>query len=152
AVGIEQEGREIGRAVVVPVSGGAIVTAAGLEALGVKFLDRGMVRGAKGDMRAGVVQALVEVEPQRRLALRPEARAVRVLRAQDIAERRERGGVEAHRRIKVADFQSDMVVHDDLPLRARSSRPMEITYSIEPGMFLEILAHPARGLPEFQRR
>ena len=29
---------------------------------------------------------------------------------------------------------------------------MEISYSVQPEAFLENLAHPPRGLPEFQRR
>src|SRR5262249_45968263 len=72
AVGIEQERGVVGRAVVVPMSGSAIVAAAGFQALGMEFSDRGMVGCAKGDMRAAILQALLQIEPQRRLALRAE--------------------------------------------------------------------------------
>src|SRR6185437_2925247 len=63
AVGIEQERGVVGRAIVMAMSGRAVVAATGLQALGVKLPDRGMIRCAKGDMRAGVFQPLVQIEP-----------------------------------------------------------------------------------------
>src|SRR4051812_6753557 len=96
AVGIEQERREIGRAVVVAMTGGAVVATAGLQALGMKLFDGGMVGRAERDMGAIILQALVQIEPERRLALRPKTCAVLVLRAQHMAERRECCRVEAN--------------------------------------------------------
>src|SRR5580704_2971241 len=70
AVGIDQERGEIGRAVIGPRAGPAIVAAAGLDALAVEFLDRSMIRRAERDMGAGgALKTLVQIEPERGLAL-----------------------------------------------------------------------------------
>src|SRR5581483_9182721 len=90
AVGIDQECGVISRAIVMAMAGRAVVAAAGLEAFCVEFLDRGMVGRAERDMRALALQALVQVKPQRRLALGAEPRAILVFRAQHEAERRQR--------------------------------------------------------------
>src|SRR4051794_965239 len=58
AVGIEQERRVIGRAVVGAGTCAAIVAAAGFQALGVEAFYRGMVGRAEGDMGAGSVGVL----------------------------------------------------------------------------------------------
>ena len=58
AVGIDQERGEIGRAVIGARAGAAIVAAAGLQPLGVEFLDRGVVGRAERDMGAGAGQPL----------------------------------------------------------------------------------------------
>ena len=52
AVGIDQERREIGRAVVGARAGAAIVVAAGLQSLAVEFLDRGVIGGTECDVGA----------------------------------------------------------------------------------------------------
>src|SRR5258708_18722544 len=114
AVGIDQERRKIARAVVGPRAGGAVVAASGLDALGVELRDRGVVGRAERDMGAGALETLVQIKPERRLSLGPEARAGLVARTQDMAERRQRCGVEAHTGVEIAYFQSDVVVHDDL--------------------------------------
>src|SRR4051794_29871871 len=51
AVRIDQKRRVIGRAVILPRPGAAIVAAAGFQALGMELLDRGMILGAERDMR-----------------------------------------------------------------------------------------------------
>src|ERR1700729_4278351 len=96
------------------MAGRAIVAAAGLEAVGVKLLDCGVVRRAERDMRTLASGALVQIEPQRRLALRSEARTALVLRAEHETERRQRRGIEPHTGVEIAYFDADMVVHDDL--------------------------------------
>ena len=58
AVGIDQERRVIGRAVIGARSGAAIVAAAGFEAFGMKLLDRRMIPGAERDMRCGPADPL----------------------------------------------------------------------------------------------
>jgi len=63
AVGVDQERGEIARAVIGPRAGGAIVAASGLDAFAVEFLDRGMVRCAERDMRAGARLSLVQIKP-----------------------------------------------------------------------------------------
>src|SRR5882757_3106718 len=75
AVGVDQERGEIARAVILAMTGLAIVTAAGLEALGVKLLDRGVIRRAEGDVGAAVGLAVVRIEPERGLALGAETGA-----------------------------------------------------------------------------
>src|SRR5512140_3287315 len=104
AVGIDQERGVIGRAVIGARAGAAIVAAAGLDALGMELPDRVMILRAKGDVSAGGRRALMRVKPQRGLALGPKARAVLVFRAQDIAERRQCRGIEAHAGVEIADF------------------------------------------------
>ena len=52
AVGIDQERRIIGRAVVGPRAGAAIVAASGLDALCVKFLDGRVIGRAERDVGA----------------------------------------------------------------------------------------------------
>src|SRR5258707_2264920 len=89
AVGIDQERRKIARAVIGPGACGAVVAASGLDALGVEFLDRRVVGRAKRDMGAGAPEILVQIEPERRLALWPESRAGLVPPTHDIAERRQ---------------------------------------------------------------
>src|ERR1700680_1797876 len=84
AVGIDQERRKIARAVIGPRACCAVVAASGLDALGVEFLDRRGVGRAKRDMGAGAPEILVQIEPERRLALGPEARGGLVARTQDI--------------------------------------------------------------------
>src|SRR5882757_2281920 len=69
AVGVDQERGKIGRAVILAMTRLAIVAAAGLQARGVKLLDRGMVRRAEGDMGAAIGLALVQMQPERGLAL-----------------------------------------------------------------------------------
>src|SRR4030081_1822110 len=71
-------------------------------------------------MAAGARKPLVQIEPQRRFALRSKPRAAFVARTQDISERRQCGRVEAHAGVESSDFQSDEVVHDDLQRMARS--------------------------------
>src|SRR6202011_1986588 len=119
AVWVDQEGGKIARAVIGARAGGAVVAASGLQALAVEFPDRGMVRCAERNMGAGSGQSLMQIKPQRRLALRPKAGAAVVARAQDIAERRQCGSVEAHASVEISDFQAEMVIHDDLQSRAR---------------------------------
>src|ERR1700692_3769111 len=89
AVGIDQERGIVSRAVIGSRAGAGFVAAAGLHALGVEFLDRVMIFRAEGEVGAGSGRPLVQVKPQRRLALGPKTRAVFVFRAQDIAERRQ---------------------------------------------------------------
>src|ERR1700694_1601094 len=114
AVGIDQERGKIARTVIGARAGGAVVAASGLQAFAVEFPDRGVVRCAERNMGAGARQSLMPIEPERGLALGPKAGAAVVARAQDISERRQRGGVEAHAGVEISDFQSEMVVHDDL--------------------------------------
>src|SRR5258708_19797349 len=72
AVGVGQESRVVSRAVIGARSGAAIVAAAGLEAFGVKFSDRGMVGRAERDVRAGAPNSLLPVHPPPRLPLPPK--------------------------------------------------------------------------------
>src|ERR1700690_3916854 len=104
AVGIDQEGGEVGRAVIGPRARAAIVAAAGFDALGVEFLDRGVIRRAERDMGAGAFQTLVQIEPKRGLALRPEACAAFVLGTQDVTERGKGSVIKAHGSVEIADF------------------------------------------------
>ncbi len=97
----------------------AIVAAAGLQALGMKHFDRGVIGRAKGDVGAGVGLALVQMQPERGLAFRPKTRAVVVARAQHITERRQRRGIETHAGVEISNAQSDVVVHDSLQCEAR---------------------------------
>ena len=62
-----------------------------------------MIPGAEGDVRTACLLALVQMKPQRGRALWAETGAAVVARAQHEAERSERGGVEAHRAIEVAN-------------------------------------------------
>src|SRR5262249_19896603 len=89
AVGVDQERRVIGRAVIGARARRPVVAAAGLDALRVEFLDGGMIGRAKRDMRAGAFETVLRMEPQRGLALRAEPCAVLVLRAKHVAERRQ---------------------------------------------------------------
>ena len=84
-----------------------------------KLLDRGVVGGAERDMGAGIGLALVKMQPQRRFALGAKARAAVVARAQYIAERRQRRGVEAHAGVEIANAQTDMIVHESSPVIER---------------------------------
>ena len=58
AVGIDQERGMVGRAVIGARAGRAVVAAAGLDAFGVEFPDRGVIRSAERDMRARALQPL----------------------------------------------------------------------------------------------
>src|SRR6266404_6944884 len=128
AVGVDQERGEIAWAVIGPRAGAAIVAASGLQSRAVKLLDRGVVGRAERNMRAGRGRPLVGIKPERWLALGPKTRAGSVARTQDVPERRQCGHVEAHAGVEVADFQSDVVVHDDLRfLSAFETREPEIS-------------------------
>src|SRR5258708_5475942 len=115
AVGIEQEGGVVGRAVIGAQPGTAVIAPAGLDPGAVEAVDGGAIGRAEGDMGAGTRGALARgVEPQRRLACRTEPRARSIARAQHVTERRERARVEAHARVEILHLQADMVVHGDL--------------------------------------
>src|ERR1700731_1183535 len=75
AVGIDQERRKIGRAVVGPRAGATIVAATGLDAVWVKFPDRRVMGCAERDVGPRRSRPLVGIKPERRLALGPKARA-----------------------------------------------------------------------------
>src|SRR5437762_13604001 len=96
AVGVDQKRRVVSRAVIRARAGAAIVAATGLHAFGVEFLDRGMIPGAEGDMGAGLRGAPVQMQPERGRALRSKARAGIILRAEHIAERSKRRGIETN--------------------------------------------------------
>src|ERR1700731_2594252 len=96
AVGVDQERGEIGRAVIGPRTGGAVVTAAGFGARAVKVPDRRMIGGAERDMGARAGRSLVRIKPQCRFALGPETCAALIVRAQDVAERGQCRGIETH--------------------------------------------------------
>ena len=68
-VGVNQKRRVVSRAVIRAWPCAAIVAAAGLQALGVEFLDRGMILGAEGDVGAGAGLAIMQMQPERRGAL-----------------------------------------------------------------------------------
>src|SRR3954463_4977842 len=85
AVRIDQECGIIGRAVVCARAGAAIVAAAGAQARGMKFLDRGMVGRAERNMRAGADGLRAQIEPQRRRARGAETSAGFVAGTQLIA-------------------------------------------------------------------
>src|ERR1700716_3567136 len=114
AVGIDQERREIGRAVIGPRAGTPVVAASGLYALAVKFLDGSVIGRAERDVGACTGRAVTQIKPKRRLALGPKTRARVVARAQYVSERRQCCRVEAPAGIEISNFQSDVVVHDDL--------------------------------------
>src|SRR6185437_9731720 len=114
AVGIDQEGCEIARAVVGPRPGGAVVAASGLESGGMEFLDGRMAGRAERDMRAAAGPPLVEIQPERRFALGTEACARRIARAQHIIQRRQHRRIEIDAGVEICDFDSDVVIHDDL--------------------------------------
>src|ERR1700722_5484884 len=103
-------------------AGSAVVAASRLDAGGVKFGDGGVIGRAECDVAARGGRPVVQVKPQRRLALGSEARAGLVARTQRISERRQHGGIEPHAGVEVADFQSDMVVHGGLLLRRAAMR------------------------------
>src|SRR5881397_209254 len=103
AVGIDQERGVIGRAVIGARPGAAIVAAAGFQAFGVELLDRRMILGAERDMRRRSRRSLVQMQPERRRALRAKARAGIVARAQHKAERSERRRIEAHAGVEISD-------------------------------------------------
>src|ERR1700730_9007788 len=114
AVGIDQERGEIGRAVIGPRAGGAIVAASGPHALAVEFLDRGVVGRPERDVGTAAGRPLVRIQPERRVVLGPAAGAGFIALAKDISERRQCRRVKAHAGVEIADFQSDVVVHGDL--------------------------------------
>src|SRR3569623_3149608 len=103
AVGVEQKRSEVGRAVILACSGAASVAAAGLEALAVEVFHGVVVLGAESDMDAVGLAALVEMQPERRRALGPEAGIAVAARAQAVAERGQHGGVEAHAGVEVGN-------------------------------------------------
>src|SRR5438552_3748906 len=121
-VRVDQKRRVVGRAVIRARAGAAIVAATGLQAFGVEFLDRGMIPGAEGDMGAGLRGALVQMQPERRRALRPKARAGIVLRAERITERGKGRGIEANTGVEIANAKSDVVVHDGLQSKCARTR------------------------------
>src|SRR5271155_3555421 len=82
-----------------------------------KFPDRRMIGRAEREMRACARLPLVQIKPQRRLALRSETGAVGVARAQHKTERRQGCAIKTHAGVEIADFDSDMVVHGHLPSR-----------------------------------
>src|SRR5262249_55806340 len=102
AVGVDQKRSIVGRAVIGARTGGAIVAAAGLHALGMELPDRGLIWCAERDMGAGVVWALVQMKPQSGLALGTKACAICVLRAQDKAKWRECRRIKTHGGVEVA--------------------------------------------------
>src|SRR5436305_6306476 len=114
AVGIDQERGVVARAIVRARTGRAVVATAGLDALGMEFPDRGVIGSTEGGMRAFALLPLVQIKPERRFILRPEARAIVVARTQDITERCQCRGVKANAGIEIADFYSDVVVHEGL--------------------------------------
>src|SRR6202044_1110233 len=65
-------------------------------------------------MGAGTGIALVQIQPQRRLALRSEPRAAGILRTQDIAERGQCRDIEADAGVEIGYPDSDMVIHGRL--------------------------------------
>src|SRR4051794_40304713 len=111
AVGVDEERGVIGRTVIGARTCAAIVAATGLYALGVEFLDRGVIRRTERDMRARTFGILGKVKPQRRLAFGSKTRAAVVARTQVVSERLQRRLIEAHALVDIADFQSDVVVH-----------------------------------------
>src|SRR5665647_228017 len=128
AVGIDQERGVVSGAVIGPRAGGAVVAAAGLHALGMEFLDRGVVGRAERDMGPGSRRPLLLKQPQGRFALGPEARVRILARAQHIAERCQGCRVEAHAGVEILNLQSDVVVHDDLRWKhVRTTRGQETT-------------------------
>src|ERR1700719_3192708 len=84
AVRVDQERGKVGRAIILAWTRRAIVAASGLDAFAMEFSDRGMIGRAKGDMGAGAGISFVQIQPQRRLALRPKPRAARIFRAEDV--------------------------------------------------------------------
>src|SRR5438874_1100680 len=108
AVRIDQERRVIGRAVILARTGAAIVAAAALQSFAVERLDRVVIAGTKCDVGAVGLAPLVQMQPERRFALRPEPGIAVAARAQDVAERRQNRGVEARGGVEVADAQSDV--------------------------------------------
>lgn len=102
AVGIDQERGEVGGAIILARTGFAIVAATGFDAFAVEFSDRGVVGGAKRDMRAGAGLPFVQIQPQRRLALWAKPRAARIFRAQDMTERGQCCDIEADAGVEVA--------------------------------------------------
>ena len=133
AIGINEKRRVVGRAVIRARAGAAIVAAAGLQSFGMEFLDRAVIRRAERDMGAGAGSSLVQMQPERGLALGAKARAGIIARAQHKAERREGCRIEAHRGIEVSDAQSDMVVHCCSPVKVRGTprNPMSRAEIIE---------------------
>jgi hypothetical protein len=63
----------------------------------------------------------IRIKPQRRRVLGAETGAAVVARAQAISERRQRRCIEANAGVEIADFQSDVVVHDDLRFKAHGN-------------------------------
>src|SRR5438132_9432745 len=63
---------------------------------------------------AGRRLPLMRISEMRRVTLAVKTCAGSVARTQDVSERRQCCRVEAHAGVQIADFQSDMVVHDDL--------------------------------------
>ena len=101
AVGIDQERRKIGRAVVGPRAGASIVVASGLDAVCVKFPDRRVIGRAERDVGACRGRPVVGIKPKRRLALGPKARACVIARTQYISERRQRRRIETHAGVEI---------------------------------------------------
>src|SRR6266851_2400384 len=104
AVGIDQERRIIGRAVVGPRAGAAIVAATGLDAVCVKSPDRRVIGRAERDVSACWSRPVVGIKPERRLALGPKASAGVIARAQYISERGERRRIETHAGVEILNL------------------------------------------------
>src|SRR5207247_1818791 len=80
SVGIDQEGRVIGRAVVAPKAGCAVVTATGGEPCCVKFVDRCAIAGAESDVNPARARS-GRIKPKCRFSARSKPRARRVFGA-----------------------------------------------------------------------
>src|SRR5262245_63474385 len=119
AIGVDQERRVIGRAVVLARTGAAIVAAAALQALAVKLFHGVVVLGAEGDVGAVRFPSLVQMQPERRLALRAKAGIAVAAGAEHEAERSEHGGVEARAGVEIGNADSDVVVHGRLHCKSR---------------------------------
>src|SRR4051812_45920031 len=102
AVGIDQERGKIARAVVRAGAGAAIVAAAGFQAFGMKFLDRGVIFCAERDVGAGAGLAVMQMQPERGGALGAKTCARIVARTEHITERGKGGGIEAHAGVEIA--------------------------------------------------
>src|SRR6202045_1717171 len=104
AVGIDQERRIIGRAVVGPWAGASIVAASGLDAVSVKLPDRRVIGRAERDVGACRGRPVVGIKPERRLTLGPKAGARVIARTQDISERGERRRIETHAGVEILNL------------------------------------------------
>src|SRR5262249_57818482 len=111
AVRVREERGVVLRAVVRAHARRSVVLAACGEAALVEGVDAGAARRTERHVRARALRILRGVEPERRLALRAEARARGVARAALEAERLERARVEAHALVEIPDLETDVIVH-----------------------------------------